>query len=62
MKFYDMIIQNSNEVEKAGNKGIGKVKSLKAEVQPFTVKDLKGFYVKVAIFLFIQDTLVRWTF
>ena len=42
-----MIIQNSNEVEKAGNKGIGKVKSLKAEVQPFKVKDLSDFYVKL---------------
>ena len=55
-----MIIQNSNEVEKAGNKGIGKVKSLKADY--VTVRDLMGFYVKVVIFLFIQDTLVRWTF
>ena len=49
VKFYNMIIENSHEVEKAADKGIGKVKSLKAEVQPFKVKDLQGFYVKVAV-------------
>jgi len=45
--FYNMIIQNSNDVEKAATKGIRNVKTLKAEVHPHEVQDLSGFYVRL---------------